>query len=118
MADVAALTDRLVKRTRTLQRLARTTGWSEERIAKQAFSLFADPEAVRRQEAALAEVIEPAAGQCGAKPDLVLSALLIPEGRLKAFCAAIRAEAVRESVREEVGEFPDSTRLIRQDRDS
>ena len=111
------LTERLIKRTRRLKRLARKIKWPEERVAERAIEIFGEPEKLRHENAELHHLITATAEEVRTHPRLVVAAVVIPDDRLSAFAALVEAEALRERIYQEVGPVGDSTPLIREDRD-
>lgn len=117
MAEVAALLHDLEDRVRRLLRIAKRTGMDPEEIAEDVIRLFSTPEQTEQHRQRLADQVGQVALASGTTPYVVFAAVFLPPGRLADFEAVEGAKAFRLRLEQRHGgPLPDSTSLIREDR--
>lgn len=117
MAEAVAIED-LEARTRRLLRIARRTEMAPEEVAQDALRLFSAPAQIEQQRSRMSGAVEEVAARLRTAPLMVLGAVVLPPGRAAAFEAAEAAKSFRRRLEQRRGApFPDSTPLIREDRE-
>jgi len=118
MTESTILFDELPARARRLIQVARRVGMPPEEFAERALACFPPPAAGRPATEVLDERVAQIAASTGLDERVVRAAAMLPEGRAAAFEAVAAAGAFRGQLAERHGGlFPDSTPLIRADRD-